>query len=207
MTEQILLTKHFKPSLVRLGDAKGNYINVFYPLNSQENEFTKLKIQTPKMKIPWDLEERKSRQGKVFSINVTVSTDEIGSDKNKKNTNMFREKILELEEKIKYLLPPNFQSKDFSSSLYQGKNLEFKPTMRLSIPCYKDEQPNVTIFDKNGDQDNISSLVPRSVCTFIICLNSIWSTDTKVGINWNIEQVTVFNDFFKKKISFREEED
>lgn len=205
--EQILLTKKFNPSKVKLGDPKGNYINVFYPLNSQDNEFTKLKLQTPKMRIPWDLQERKSRQNKLFAINVTVSTDEVGSDKNKKNINMFREKIVELENKIKDILPPNFKSKEFSSSLYQGKNFDYKPTMRLSIPCYKDEIPSVSVFDKNGDSDKIESIVPKSVCTFIICLNSVWSTQTKVGINWNIEQVTVYGDISRKRLIFQEEEE
>ena len=187
-TEQIITTKQFDPSLVTLGKPKGNYITVFYPLNSQDVEFTKLKIQTPKMKIPFDTQERKSRMGEVFAINVTVSTDEIGTDKNKARIEMFREKILELENKIKRKLPQEFQRKTFSSSLWQGKNADFKPTMRLSIRCF-DQIPSVKVFDSDGDKVDVSHLVQRSVGIFVISLDSIWSTTDKVGVNWNIEEV------------------
>lgn len=196
--EQILATKQFNPSLVKIGNIKGNYLSIFYPINDQDGEFTKLKIQTPKMKIPFEIQERKTKTGKLFAINVTVSTDEIGTEKNKSRIEMFREKILDLEKKIQRILPPEFQNKTFSSCLWQGKNLDFKPTMRLSIKCY-DELPLIEIFDSDGDISDISELVPKSIGTFIIALDSVWSTDDKVGINWNIEQVSISKEKSSKK--------
>lgn len=122
---------------------------------------------------------------------------------------MFREKIMDLEKKIKSRLPQEFKSETFSSNLWQGKNLDFKPTMRLSVKCF-DEFPNIQIFDKDGENADISALAPRTIGTFIIALDSIWSTSDKVGINWNIEQVQISeNETPKKKKTFivRDESD
>lgn len=189
--EQILLTRNIEPSLIKLGEPNGNYINVFYPDDS-ETEFVKFKIQTPKMKVPWEPKEIKSKQGKVFSINLSVSTDEIGTEKNKASIEMFRNKIIEIESVIKDILPDEFKNKTFSSSLWQGNNADYKPTMKLSIPFFK-ETPSVVIYAQDGSELTINSIIPRSICTFIISLNSVWSTTDKVGLNWNIEQITILD--------------
>lgn len=208
MTVQIVLTKNLEPSYVKLGPVNKNYIQVFYPLNSQDDEFTKLYIQTPKMRVPWEKKERKTKQGKVFSYSLVASTDHIGTSKNIKNIEMFRSKILEIETKIKSLLPSDFKNKTFYSSLWQGNNPDFKPTMRLSIPCYN-EEAKVVVY-KDGDNVDIDRILPKTVCTFIIVLDSIWSTSDKVGINWNIDEIVICDESKstpKPRFMMREEDD
>ena len=107
--EQIILTKSIDPSLVEFGKINGKYIAVNYPkLEAAVGEFTKLKIQTPKMNIPWDIKERKTREGKVFAYGISVSTNNIGTDKNKDSIDIFRTKFKEIEERIKKKLPDSF---------------------------------------------------------------------------------------------------
>jgi hypothetical protein len=205
---QIILTKNLEPSYLKLGPVNKNYIQVFYPLNSQDEEFTKLYIQTPKMRVPWEKKERKTKQGKVFAYSLTASTDHVGTSKNITNIDLFREKILKIEDKIKSSLPSDFKNKTFYSSLWQGNNSDFKPTMRLSIPCYNDEA-KVAVY-KDKDSVEVERVTARSVCSFIIVLDSIWSTFDKVGINWNIDEIVIWDEIkivSKTRCMVREEED
>jgi|688.fasta_scaffold01457_17 hypothetical protein len=199
-TENILLTKNIEPNLIKLGDQKGNYINVYYP-DESETEYVKFKIQTPKMKIPWVPKEMKSKQGRVFSLNFTVSTDEIGSEKNKSTIELFRNKIYQIESVIKDKLPDEFKQKTFTSSLWQGTNLDYKPTMKLSIPCFKDNIPSVIVYAQDGSELKIEDVTQRSICTFIISIHSVWSNVDKVGLNWNIEQITVWDNRMALKVN------
>lgn len=205
---QVILTKKFNPSHVKLGPVNKNYIPVFYPKKGDDS-FVKLFIQTPKMSVPWEMKEKKSRQGKIFAYTLTASTGPVGSEKNQRNIDMFRDKIVQLETKIKELLPVDFKNKTFYSSLWQSDNSNFKPTMRLTIPCYNGGEPKVSVFDKNKEPTEVDKIVPKSVCTFIIVLDSIWSTADKVGINWNIDEVVIYEQaspVTKTKFMFKEEE-
>jgi hypothetical protein len=207
MTDQILLVRNFDPTLISVGKSKGNYTSIFYHKKENTDEFCRLKIQTPKIKIPFDIQERKSKIGKLFAMGVTVSTDEIGTENNKINIANFRSKLFEVEKQLRKKLPDELRSKDFSSSLWQGSNANFKPTMKLTIPCFKNETPEVAIFDKQGNVSDVSALEKFSICSFIICLDSIWSTDTKVGVNWHIEQAKIYEETKKGKFSFKDDQD
>ena len=203
---KILLTNNYNPELLTIGNVKDKSIGVYYPIEDKSEEFSKLRIQTPRFKIPFNPDERKTKENKIFVKNISLSTDEIGSDLNKKNANTFRMKIEETDQKIKSLLPPPYNEKNLSPSLWQSKNLTYKPTMRITLP-YSDEVCKTAVYNEKDDKIQDTDVCRNSIISAIIRLDGIWLWGDKMGVNWVAEQIKIYEDTPKKsKIFFRDED-
>jgi hypothetical protein len=191
-TPQILLTKEYDPEMLTMGNIGEKSICVYYPVKDVKDQFTKLKIQTPKLRIPFDGDLRKTKEGKIFVKNIQLSTDEIGSNNNKKNINTFRTKIEDTDNKIKKLLPPEFTNKTISNSLWQGKNTKYSPNMRISIP-FKDEICQAEVYDSDDTLLDYNEVKKGITASVILQLDNIWVTHDKVGINWVAKQFKIYD--------------
>lgn len=185
----ILLTKTLDPEVVKIGKVNERNCPVYYPVGVDDYE--KLRIQTPKLKLCFDPQFRTNRTtAEIFVMNLTLSMDLIGSDKNKMNIEMFEAKLRRMEHVIERLLPPEVVSgRSFSSSFYQKG--EYSPTMRASVK-YKGGEPVVRIFKgKEREPVTVDELKRGTIMTSIILLDNVWVTNDKYGINWIVEQVVI----------------
>ena len=212
MSSTILMTKQWNPESFVIGSVNEKNATFYYPLASGSDEFTKLRVQTPRMRICFDPDEKKTKEGKVFVKNVSFSTQEIGSNGNKKTIRLFKKRIQETDKKIFGLLPEILQNKSFSSSLWQGKNTSYEPTMKVSFP-YRDGVCKTQVYDKNDDRIDEEEVKKGVVASAILKLDNMWIWRDKVGINWVVEQLKIYEEqkpfqkFTIRKVDDEEEEE
>ena len=151
----------------------------------------KLEFQTPKMTVPFDLEERKY-QGKLFLKNIACSTKDCSSQKNNEQMKAFDKKIREIEVKIKSMIPEKHKDKIFYSSLYQS-DTKYKPVFKIKIP-YNDNECSISIYDNNNKKVGDSKLYKRIMISTIIYLENIWFYKDKMGLTWTAKQMKIFDD-------------
>lgn len=185
----IMRTKNYDPSVLTFGNSTEKMVSFYYPTGN--DEFTKLRIQTPKLRIPFDPEERKTKADKIFVKNISLSTDEIGNDDNKKTISKFRAKMTETDGILKSLLPENLKSKEFGSSMWQGKNIKYKPIMKISMN-YKDEKCQTAVYDANDTKITDEDIKKDIIISAIIRLDGVWIANNKMGINWVAEQIKIY---------------
>lgn len=188
----ILMTRQLDPELIVLGSVNEKNVTFYYPLDTQKEEFTKLKIQTPRMKLCFEPDEKKTNDGTIFLKNISFSTQEIGSDGNKKTIRSFKQKIQELDKKTLELLPEVLQNKSFSTSLWQGKNTSYEPTMKVSLP-YKDGVCRTQVYDNNDERIGDDEIKKGVVASAILKLDNMWIWKDKIGLNWVVEQLKVYD--------------
>lgn len=193
MTEpKILSTREFNPDNIVVGTASDRNVTFYYPLTPGSDEYSKLRIQTPMMRIAFDPDEKKTKEGKTFVKNICFSTDEIGSSGNKKNLKYFREKIKESDRKMFGLLPEVLQTKALSNSLWQGKNKNYGPTFKASMP-YKDNVCKSFVFDENDDRVSDDEVQRGVTASAILKLDNMWIWNDKIGVNWSIDQLKIYD--------------
>ena len=201
--------KEVCPEKIVLGKIKDRNITFYYPDDSSGESFSLLRIQTPQFKIPFDVDERKTKDGRVFMKSMTISTNDIGSSKNLRDIKRFRKKIEEIDNRMVSLLPEEYQTRNFYKSLYQGKNENFKPTMKIGIPFDRDETCKVPIFDYKNEHLPDSEIGRGDFISSIITLEGIWLSSGKMGVNWNAWQIKSYGnslDSNKSRVSFKSEE-
>lgn len=192
----INMTSEYDPLKLTLGKIGPKSVTFFYPLKGKSDEFTKLKIQTPRMKIPFDVVEKKNKENKPFMKTFSVSTNEIGTTSNKSNISSFKDKINQTDEIVARLLPDNIKNNRMSPSLWKGQNTNFSPTMKISINYdYNDNTKcNCKVFNHNNEEIRETELTKGCLISAIIRLDSLWIYEDKIGINWIAEQIKIYQD-------------
>lgn len=185
----ILRTKNYDPSVIVLGTSTEKAISFYYPIGN--DEFSKLRIQTPKLRIPFDPEDKKTKNNKLFVKNISLSTDEIGTSDNKQLINKFRTLMSETDEKLMGLLPESVRSKDFTPTLWQGKNIKYSPIMKISMN-YKDEKCQTSVYDSKDAKISENDVIKGIVISAIIRLDGVWVSNNKTGVNWVAEQIKIY---------------
>lgn len=193
----ILFPEQIDVSKTVVSEAKGTNCKIYYKL---DEELVKFKIQTGKMRLPWDPKERKNQNGKVISMNVSASTFGMFDDANKSRVETFKKKLEEIENLI------NLDKNMSLNSVIYGTNPDFSPVVNLSIP-YSSGRPDVIVFDKDGKNIPFSSVKKGSVCTFIIRVSHFWKSKNKCGLQLVIEQIKLNNVNNEKKIQFLDDSD
>lgn len=188
---EIPMVENYNPKKITIGKVEDKAIRFYYKLD--DDNFEKIRFQIPKMKIAFDIDERKSKTGHVFVKNVSLSTNEIGSDNNRKRIEILRNKLEKTEKYIKKLLPNHLQNKTFVPSLWQGKNTSFKPIFKVSINYDHDGKTKTGSFDSDNNPVDDSFLVKGQMVSMAIRLEKVWVWNDKIGINWEIEQVKIYD--------------
>lgn len=194
----ILLTKTLDPEVVKFGKVNERNCTVYYPVGVDDYE--KLRIQTPKLRLCFDPQFRTNKTtAEIFIMNLTLSLELIGTDKNKMNIEMFEAKLRRLERTVQKVLPPEIVSgRTMSSSFYQKG--DYAPTLRASIK-YKNGDPVARVFQgKDREIAMVDELKRGTIMTSIFLLDNVWVTHDKYGINWIIEQVVISPQPERKKI-------
>lgn len=199
-----LLTKEFEPEKVVVGSVTEKNVMLYYPLSSGNEEYRKLTIQTPKMKIIFDPEEKKTKDGRVFVKNINFTLSELGSDSNKKNISLFKEKIERTDSTIQKSLPEVLKLKTFNTSIW--KNSNYSPTMKISMP-YKDGVCKTVVFDSNNERISDDEIKKGVFVSAILKLDNMWIWNDKIGVNWVVEQFKIFENKQNKNIMMIREVD
>lgn len=198
--ENVLLIKEVDPEKIVIGAIEDRRVTIFYRFGESVKP---LRINTPRLKVPFDLDEVKAKDGRVFIKNLTISTEDHGSSKNLRDLKRFREKIGEIDKKIVSLLPENLQMKTFYNSLYQ-KDEKYQPTMKLGILMDREENAKIPIFDNEQKVINEEFLKKGVVVSAIITLDQLWMNADKMGLNWTVNQIQIREDQPKLKIMLRD---
>jgi hypothetical protein len=173
-------------------ETKGKKTKISYV--AEDKELFSLKVQTGKMRIPWEANERK-HDGKLINIEINASTYEMFDDENKSSVKAVRE-LLSSIEKLHPTASDNPSELNLSSVLY-GKNPKFSPTIKMSVPI-RDLKPDVNVFDKNGKKIDFENVNKGSICSFIVKVSHFWTSAKSYGLQLVIEQIMVFNDTMQR---------
>lgn len=192
----------YEPKNIVLGKIEDKYVKFF--LKGSDGNLDKITFQLPIMRIVFDIEEKKTRDGRVFVKNVSVSTKETGSDNNKKRIQILRSKIEKTEEYIRRLLPEGLRSKTFLTSMWQGKNTDFSPVFKASLN-YKNDECSAGVFDEDNSPIDSNSLEKGQYVSMAITLDKLWVWNDKIGLNWEVNQIKIHNEPEKKKMNIRSE--
>lgn len=178
----------YDPKGIVLGKVEDKFVKFF--VNGANGDLDKITFQLPTMRIVFDIEEKKTRDGRVFVKNVSLSTKENGSENNRKRIEILKSKIEKTEEYIRKLLPEKLRSKSFVSSLWQGSNKDFSPVFKASMN-YKNDECVTGVFDEDNNPIDSNSLEKGQYVSMAITLDKLWVWNDKIGLNWEVNQVKI----------------
>ena len=187
---QPILIEDYTPRNIVLGKVDEKCVKFYYPAE-KDGEFEKIRFQIPSMRIPFDIDQKDTQSGKIFVKNISLSTNDIGSDNNKKRIDILRTKILKTEKYIKKHLPEHLKDKTFYSSLWQGKNKDYKPTFKVSMGFDRDNRCKAGIFDNDNNPVEHTTIAKGQVVSMVIFLDKVWIYRDKIGLNWDVEQIKI----------------
>jgi hypothetical protein len=168
---------------VCVSETKGKKAKIFY--TSDDGEQVAFKIQTGKMRVPWD-PSRREYGGKLINIELNASTFEMYDDDNISSVRALRELITRLE--VMHPMTDDLQP----SSVIYGKNPNYSPTIKMNIPI-RNDLPNVNVFNKGGGSIDFDSVRKGAICSFIVRVSHFWTSAKYYGLQLVIEQIMVFN--------------
>jgi hypothetical protein len=203
----IPMIENYNPKAIVLGKVDDKSVKFYTP--GQGDDMDNIRFQIPKMRIAFDPDGRKSAMGKLFVKNISLSTNEIGSDNNKQRIEILRTKLEKTEKYIKRILPTHLSGKTFSHSLWQGKNKDFKPIFKVSISYNRDEKSKAGIFDSDNKPVGDECLEKGKIVSMALRLDKLWIWNDKIGINWEVEQVKIYDQEpvkAKKQLLIRKDE-
>lgn len=181
-----------------ISEKKGNNSKIHY---KKGDELVKFKIQTGKMKLPWGPNERKNQNGKIISLNLSVSTFGILDDSNKKRTESFKNSIEKIEELVR-----KADNVNILNSVIYGPNPDFSPVINLSIP-YSDGKPDVMVYDNKKKVVSFDKIGKGSICTFIVKVSHIWYSKNKIGLQLVIESIKIHSNAEVETMDFVSDSD
>lgn len=191
-------TKEIDPAQLEMGNVTEKNVEFFYP--SGDNTFEKFRVHTPKLRIPFDISDKKARAtGKVFAKSVTFAMDRVGTPANQARIDRFVAAVRDIDDHVKRVLSKSesFRTKTFYGSLYQNPAPKYDgslypPTMRVTVPFRKDGTCVSSFYDPQENPIDVSDVHRNDTAAAIIVLDEIWVSGQKYGINWVIEQLKVF---------------
>jgi len=168
----------YKPKEIVLGKVEEKAVKFYLP--GPGDTYRPIRFRVPKMKIAFDPDVKKTRTGKKFVKNISLSTNPVGNDDNKNRTEIFATQIARTEKYIKRLLPEYLKDKQFVGSLWQGRNLDFKPVFKASINYDREESPQSGIFDGKGEPCDESRIEKGCLASMIVKLDKLWVWNDKI---------------------------
>lgn len=185
-----MMIEDFHPTKIEIGKVEEKCVRFYLP--SGESGYEKISFQTPKMKIPFDLQDRKFGD-KLFAKSVPVSTNEIGTEQNRKRIKLFRHKIDKLERCVIKKLPEHIKCKTLVPSLWVGKNTQFSPIFKASIPYDRKGNASSGVFNSSDEPVGADTIKKGDLVSMKITLSKVWIQSEKIGLNWDIEQIKIFD--------------
>jgi len=174
-------------------------------VNIQDANGSRLKIQTPVLRIPWDVNARQLNDDQNASANMALSLDTSDEDGLK-----FLEFLQAFDNKVKSLLASKCSElgkKDgaiefeFKDSFKESKDGQYPSTFLPKIwlkvrdggspKCLDDVTLDIKVFDMDLEKVDSSSLKKGCPCAILVSPSYAWSSSLGVGITWTTSEAVV----------------
>ncbi len=151
-------------------------------------------IHTPILHVPYSNRDKKSN-GITFMKTIPLSLTEITlvekSKSNNKHIKAFKQFVTNIDEYVKEEV-----LKDYSEIVYSSL---YKDTFNVCIKLdYNTKDPLVEVFNKNQIVEYDDNIFKNKLVTCIIKLESIWVSNGKAGVNWNMDSIQILEDYNPK---------
>lgn len=173
---------------IHFGPLKGSKRYISYKGSSGLN------IHTPKMRIPFELQDKTTRENIVFMKKAVFSTERlsgIGSEEEIKHNNKHMKKFVAFLEKIDQMVEAEYPGYTLYHSLYSPSDAKYSPTFTCNIKLYQDNL-DLQVFDHEEQSVDVNGLTFKNrIAQSVVQLESIWVSEysKKVGINWMLKQI------------------
>lgn len=166
---------------------------------------SRIKIQTPVLRIPWDVNARQMVPDQNANANMALSLDTSDEDGLK-----FLEFLQAFDTKIKSLLAPKFSELgkkegaiefEFKDSFKPSKDGQYPSTFLPKIwlkvrdggspKCLDDVSLDIKVFDMDLEKVDSSTLKKGCPCAILVSPSYAWSSSLGVGITWTTSEAVV----------------
>lgn len=178
-----------------------------------ESGGSRLVVETPAMKIPWNTEVRASRDNGSLSAKLALSFQGMDGATGVRVT-AFKEFLERLDVRARELLTEhkgelwsknmdeNKISAIFQDSVKESNNEKYAPTFQMKIglednPNPESDNPNdlkkmkISVFDVNKKALSTSELQGGCMASAIVEASYVWVGPMMTGITWNVKSVLV----------------
>lgn len=185
----------FDESNLEFDEKRGTNIPIKY--NNDD-----LMIHLPLLKIPFEVSDVKTKDGKVFMKKITFSTGELFLKENNKKINKHIKKFVKMVQNIdeiakKYIRQELDEDVNFYSSLYKKEGSTYDPSYNVNITFHRNTtDPIINVFDAKDNKLKLSETpVRQMLASGIVKLDSLWVSKGKAGVNWNLIILQLYNKY------------
>lgn len=172
----------------------------------------KLGVQTPVMKLPWDVKPRQMDDNSNVSANLSLSFTGMSAGDEDCELNRFLEFMKAFDDRIKELatdmdgaLGKKSEMKvidgNFRDSVKEAGSGDYPPTIQPKIwvrcrdggssKCVEDHTMDLAVYDMERNMVDADNLVKGCIAAAIIEPNTVWCSSMGVGVTWVAKQVIV----------------
>ena len=198
--------------LVKLGAPRANKNSAGFKSSQIQYKGEKLCIQTPVMKLPWDVKPKQLDESSNVSAQLALSFSGIdpGDDKCDLHKfmlfmNAFDVRVKELVVAMDGSLGKNSEEKVldayFKESVKESANGQYPPTIQPKIwlkcrdggssKCVEDHAMDIAVYNMNKEMVAADNLSKGGMAAAIIEASTAWCSSMGVGITWVARQVVV----------------
>jgi len=158
-----------------------------------------LYINTPKMRIPFDIKEVKGGDGKIWAREMTLSVGPLTDQdsQNNKHVEYFKKIVEKIDDRISKLIKGEMRHSLYSS------NPNYAPTFTTKIKnTFGSDTPNIKVFDQKKKLiplEKVNFNLRSWVVSLVIKLDGVWvqkepnpeTKKNKFGIDWTVVQMRI----------------
>lgn len=166
-------------------------------------------IHLPEMRIPFNVQEKKTRDGRVFMKSIAFSTESLKLQDTGDNTfdleadtklnNKHIKKFVQFVKKVDSIVEEYFDDKKatFYNSLYCSNDNKYSPTFSVNVKFkYGTNEPQVDVYDDDTPPNILmfeDRIFRNKIATGIVRLDGAWKSNGKIGLNWTAVQLQLLN--------------
>eukprot|EP00752_Nemacystus_decipiens_P015855 g14163.t1 len=198
--------------LVKLGAPRANKSSAGFKSSQIQYKGEKLCIQTPVMKLPWDVKPKQLDDTSTVSAQLALSfsgIDPVDDDCDLYKFMMFMKafdaRVKELVVAMEGSLGKNSEEKvldaHFKESVKESSNGQYPPTIQPKIwlkcreggssKCVEDHAMDIAVYNMNKEMVAVDNLSKGGMAAAIIEASTAWCSSMGVGITWVARQVVV----------------
>lgn len=173
----------------------------------QDGNGDRLSIQTPVMRLPWDIVPKQMDESAnvTASLSLSFSGDDEDVQKFKEFLMKFDEKIKELAQAISGTLGKKSETKvidaNFKDSVKEATTGDYPPTFQPKVwltcreggntKCVDDFTMDLTVYNMDGKKITQDELRKGCPAAAVIQPSYVWCSSMGVGITWVAKQCVV----------------
>jgi len=214
-------------SLLKLAPAKANKSSPgFKSSYVQYKSGERLNIQTPVMKLPWDIKPKQMDEGSNVSAQLALSFTGIDPDDPECDLNKFMLFMKAFDARVKELviamdggLGKKSEAKvldaNFKDSIRESSTGNYPPTIQPKIwlrckeggssKCVDDHEMDIAVYNMEQQMIEPDNLAKGCMAAAIIEANTAWCSSMGVGVTWVAKQVVV-KPIAKEEFAFKLDE-